>query len=129
MRPRGSSRTLERRRRRAVKLLKRGLSMKEVARRVGVSVASVCRWKQAVMAGGPGALAARPAPGRPRKLTNAQCRRLLQLLRKGARHYGYPDDSWTLKRVARLIRREFGATYHHGHVWRILRRYGWHRVK
>ena len=125
MRPHGSAKTLEQRRRRAVELLKRGLTMEEVSHRVGCSISSVCRWKQAVTQGGPEALKAKPVPGRPRKLQDAECERLLELLLAGARAYGYPNELWTLKRIARVIRREFGADYHPNHVWRLLRRFGW----
>jgi putative transposase len=97
------------------------MTMADVARRLHVSVASVCRWRQAADAGGSKALAAKPVPGRPRKLTEAECKRLLRLLKKGAKVYGYPDDRWTLKRVADMIRREFDVVYHIGHVWRLLR--------
>lgn len=125
MRPKGSPKTLERRRRRAVELLASGMTMAEVARRLRVSVASVCRWRQAMKAGDPEALAAKPVSGRPRKLTEAECQRLLRLLNTGAKAYGHPDDRWTLKRVADLILREFDVVYHPGHVWRLLRRCGW----
>ena len=101
--------------------------MAEVAKRVGTSVASVCRWKKAVAAGGTAAVAAKPVPGRPRKLGEAECRRLLKLLRIGARAYGHHTESWTLKKIAELIRREFGVEYHPNHVWRLLRRCGWTR--
>ena len=125
MRPPGSSKSLEQRRRRAVALLKRGLSMTEVAERVGTSVASVCRWKQAATAGGPAALAAKPVPGRPSKLTAAPCRRLVKLLAKGATAYGHPDERWTLRRIAKMIKREFGVEYHPNHIGRLLKRCGW----
>jgi transposase len=116
---------LERRRRRAVELLKRGLTMEEVCHRVGSSISSVSRWHQAVTQGGPKALTAKPVPGRPRKLGDAECRRLLEVLLKGAMAYGYPNELWTLKRIARVIEREFHVDYHPNHVWRLLRRYHW----
>jgi hypothetical protein len=47
MRPFGSPKTLERRRRRAVALLQQGLSVREVARRVQASVRSVSQWRNA----------------------------------------------------------------------------------
>jgi len=125
MRPHGSAKTLERRRRRAVELLKTGLTMEEVSHRVGTSTASVCRWNQAFQEGGAKALKAKPVPGRPRKLQPGECLRLLELLLKGARAYGYPNELWTLKRIARVIRREFAVTYHPNHVWRLLRGCGW----
>lgn len=125
MRPHGSAKTLERRRRRAVELLKRGLTMEEVCHRVGSSISSVSRWRQAVTQGGLKALAGKPVPGRPRKLGEAECRRLLELLLKGAVAYGYPNELWTLARIARVIEREFRVDYHPNHVWRLLRRYRW----
>ena len=93
-------------------LLDGGLTMKEVSHRVGTSIASVSRWRQAVAEGGLGALAAKPVPGRPRKLSKPKCSRLLELLLKGAMAYGYPNELWTLKRIARVILREFGVGYH-----------------
>jgi len=125
MRPHGSAETLEHRRRRAMELLDSGLSMQEVSHRLGTSVASVCRWQQAVAEGGPAALAAKPVPGRPPKLTKVQCSRLLDALLKGAMAYGYPNEIWTLKRIAKVIRQEFGVRYHPNHVWRILRELRW----
>lgn len=125
MRPHGSAKTLELRRQRAMDLLNSGLTLKEVSHRVGASMASVSRWRQAAAEGGRAALAAKPVPGRPRKLQEKECRRLVALLLKGAMAYGYPNELWTLKRIARVIRREFGVRYHPNHVWRVLRRLRW----
>jgi len=125
MRPHGSAKTLEQRRLRAVALLEAGLTMEEVSHRVGTSIASVSRWHQAVVEGGVAALAAKPVPGRPRKLQKSECRRLVKLLLKGAMAYGYPNELWTLKRIARVIFREFGVRYHPNHVWRVLRELRW----
>jgi transposase len=106
-------------------LLKDGLNVEEVAAVVESSTSSVCRWKQMLAAGGRAALSAKPIPGRPRKLQEADFLRLLGVLLKGALAYGYPNDLWTLKRIAQMIRREFGVAYHPNHVWRLLRRCGW----
>ena len=125
MRPHGSAKTLEHRRRQAVELLKAGLTMEEVSHRVGCSKASVCRWKQTLAQGGAKALTAKPVPGRPRKLLDEQCRQLLTLLLKGAVANGYPNELWTLDRIAEVIVREFGVYYHPNHVWRLLRRHCW----
>ena len=125
MRPHGSAKTLEQRRRRAIELLDTGLSMEDVSHRVGTSIASVWRWRQTVAEGGPAALVAKPVPGRPRKLQKDKCQRLLALLLKGPMAYGYPNELWTLKRIARVILREFGVRYHPNHVWRVLRQLRW----
>jgi transposase len=125
MRPFGSPKTLERRRRRAVALLQQGLSLREVARRVHASVSSVSQWRNAWRQGGDGALAPKPVPGRPRKLTDAQRHQLLNLLLQGARANGFPNELWTLTRIAAVIRVHFGVRYHPAHVWKILRRLNW----
>jgi transposase len=125
MRPFGSPADLEARRRRAVALLDKGLGVREVARQIGCAPASVSRWQAEVRSRGPDGVQARPAPGRPRRLTARQRARLLQLLLKGASAQGFSTDLWTLPRVATVITRTFGVTYHPAHVWKILRGEGW----
>ena len=53
MRPHGSPKALERRRRRAVALLKQKLSLHEIARRIGCHPSSVLRWRNALRAASP----------------------------------------------------------------------------
>ena len=125
MRPIGSPASLEKRRRRAVELSKEGKGIREVARQVRASPGAVHRWIQDWKRGGDAALAAKPAPGRPCKLTPKQRERLLKRLLSGALACGFPNEMWTLKRIATLIRREFGVRYHPSHVWRLLQACGW----
>jgi transposase len=125
MRPYGSPKTLEKRRRRAIALLAQGLHVSEVARRVQASVGSVHQWQQRWAHGGEAALAAKPAPGRPRKLTAQQGEQLRHLLLQGAKAYGFPNELWTLKRIATVIWRECGVRYHPSHVWKVLRSWHW----
>lgn len=51
------------------------------------------------------------------------------ILLKGAKAAGFATDLWTLERVAQVIARELGVTYHPGHVWYILRGMGWSAQK
>jgi hypothetical protein len=46
---------------------------------------------------------------------------LEQLLLKGAPAHGFPNELWTAARVALLIQRHFGVTYHPEHVRSLLR--------
>lgn len=125
MRPSGSPEELERRRVRAIALLRQGLAPVEIARGIGVDRRSVRRWRASYERGGAAHLAARPAPGRPSKL-NARARSKLQRhLLKGARAFGYATDLWTCPRVAELIRHEFRVRYHVDHIGRLLRAMGW----
>lgn len=119
MRPPGSAKELESRRRRAISLIQAGYSQADVARQVGASESSVHRWLQMARRKGD-ALAAIPHPGRPRLLSAADDRKLVRLLKKGAASFGWPNNLWTAPRVGSLIQREFGIDYHSDYVRRIL---------
>jgi len=124
MRPKGSAEELFRRRLRAMKLLDQGLSMVEVARRVDAHLRTVRRWRRAGEAGGEEALRPRPVPGAPPKLTPEQRDELVETLLAGAQAAGFDSDLWTGRRIADLIRRRFGVTYHERYVLRLLRALG-----
>ena len=83
MRPHGSPDALEARRQRVVALLKQELSLHEIARRLGCHASSVLRWRNAWQAGGLDGLKAKPAAGRPPRLTATQKARLVRLLVQG----------------------------------------------
>jgi transposase len=121
MRPYGSPKTLERRRRRAIALLAQGLTLSQVARRVQASVGTVYQWRQAWRTGGEEALAPKPVPGRPRTLTAQQGEQLVHSLSQGARAHGFANELWTLRRIAAVLRVQFGVRYHPAHVWKGLR--------
>jgi len=125
MRPYGSPKALEERRRRAVVLVTRHLSLHEVARRIRCDPSSVLRWRDAVRREGADALRAKPAPGRPCRLTRRQKERLVGLLLKGAMANGYRTELWTTLRIAELIRRQMGVVYHRNHVGKLLHGLGW----
>ena len=72
MRPKGSPKLLEERRRSVITFLKQKLSLHEIARRIGCHASSVMRWRDALQSGGQKALKAKPAPGRPPRLTVKQ---------------------------------------------------------
>ena len=100
------------------------LSQAAVARQLGVSREAV-RQGYATWAGaGVRGLRRRPKTGRPPKLSAAEWRRLARLLRRGSVACGYDTEQWTLKRVAHLIRREFGVRYHPRYLERPLRALG-----
>jgi transposase len=95
-----------------------------VATVMGVHPKTVARWVR--LSRRPGGLDARPQPGPTPGLTDADLRRLEELLAKGAKAHGWHNELRTAARVARLIERHFGAAYHPEHVRKILkRRLGW----
>src|SRR6266511_2167461 len=63
--------------------------------------------------------------GRPSRLTDRDWRRVERALLAGAEAHGFDTDLWTLPRVAEVIWRLRGVSYHPGHVWWLLRRHQW----
>jgi transposase len=108
MRSTGTPQELERRRRLAVERLREGYTAEEVADFLGVDPRSVRRWRAASRSG-PAALAARPAAGRPPKLTAAQGKVIRRWLAESPAAFGFDTELWTAARLARLIEDEFGA--------------------
>lgn len=125
MRPIGTQKQLEQRRIHAVKLLQDGHGIRQTARMIGASPSSVVRWRDAHKKGGQKALASKPPPSRPPKLSDKQLLKLQKLLLKGPKASGYKTDLWTLQRIAKLIHKHFGINYHISHVWRLLQKMGW----
>ncbi len=123
--PRRDFHALELRRQRAARLFASGEIMADVAHALRVSRQSVSRWYQEWRRGGRAALRGAGRAGRKPKLPPAQLARVDQALRRGARAHGFATDLWTLPRVATVIERLTGVSYHPGHVWRLLRALGW----
>ena len=111
MRPPGSPAELERRRLRAIDLLQRDIHVHVVAERLGVDRRSVRRWKRAHRGQGRAGLRARPAAGRPPKLTGTQRRQLVRMVVAGPKAAGYRTSRWTCRRLVDLIRHSFKVVY------------------
>ena len=114
---------LERRRFRALRLLRQGLNQSEVARRVRVVRQSVARWVALDRKNGERALRQAGRAGRKPRLTERQKATLEQRLLAGPERLGYDTSLWSSERVAHLIEQEFGVRYHPGHVWKLLVRW------
>lgn len=112
------------RRLRAWELHQQGWTGKAIARALGASEAAVSTWLKRARAGGVATLKRHPPPGATPKLTVAQRAQLPALLSKGAEWYDFVGNVWTTKRVAAVIKREFGVTYHPAHVSRLVRQVG-----
>ncbi len=112
------------RRLRAWELHRAGWSGKAIAEALGASQAAVSTWLKRARAGGVEALKRHPPPGATPKLTAEQRAQLPALLAKGAEWYDFVGNVWTTKRVAAVVQREFGVSYHPAHVSRLVRQAG-----
>lgn len=109
----------------AARLLEKGYSQSEVARRVGAHRQSVSQWAAELREKGRAGLKKAGRAGRKPRLSSDQLSKIEQGLKQGPEALGYETGLWTSARVAHLIERECGVTYHPGHVWRLLRQLGW----
>ena len=89
-----------------------------------VSIDARCGGGSARIVGRAGRACARPASGRPPKLTAAQRRRLARLVVAGPEAAGYATNLWTCRRIVDVIRQHFKVVYHPDHVGRLLRACG-----
>jgi transposase len=112
---------LEGRRRRAWELKQAGWKQQDIATALGVTPGAVSQWLRRAREGGVEALRRHPAKGPTPKLTPEQFSQLPGLVAPGAEAYGYRGQVWTTKRVAEVIWRTFGVSYHPAHVSRLLR--------
>lgn len=111
-------------RRVAVELLQEGMTITEVARRLEVSMSSVKRWKKAFAEGGVAALARKQSKPRGRRLSSEQIELLCEIIIAGPLAAGFDTDLWTCPRIAEVVDREFGISYHPDHLGRILHELG-----
>src|SRR3712207_2728689 len=70
------------------------------------------------------ALKHKPPPGAKARLSEEQRAKLPELLARGAPAHGFRGEVWTCARVAEVIRKEFGVSYHPAHISRLIRALG-----
>jgi transposase len=110
----------EGRRRRAWELKQQGWKQQDIAAALGVTEGAVSQWLKRAHEQGVEGLRRHPAPGRQPRLTPEQLAQLPALVERGAEAYGFRGQVWTCQRVAEVIRRTFGVSYHPAHVSRLL---------
>jgi transposase len=101
-----------------------GFSIAEIAEFLGVDPRSVRRWHAAFRTQGAAGLAARPASGRPPKLTATQEKVVRRWLADNPTDHGFATELWTAPRLARLIEREWGVRFRPEYLTTWLRRRG-----
>ena len=108
-------------RQRAVRAVQDGMSRKAVAAAYGVERTTLYRWMQKYEVDGESGLERKAGSGRRRKLEELSEDELRALVLKGAQHFGYETDLWTVGRLRRIITEEFAIVLSKNTVWRRLR--------
>ena len=114
----------EGRRLRAYELKQEGWRQTEIAEALGVTEGAVSQWMKRARKEGVEGLRHKPPPGATPRLSYQERAKLPELLAWGAEAHGFRGEVWTCERVATVIRREFGVSYHPAHVSRIVRALG-----
>ena len=110
----------EGRRQRAWELKHQGWKQQDIAPALGVTPGAVSQWLKRGREQGVAGRRRHPAPGRQPRLSTAHRAQLPALVERGAEASGFRWQVWTCQRVAEVIRRTFGVTYHPAHVSRLL---------
>jgi transposase len=111
----------EGRRLRAYELKQQGWKQTHIADALGVTEGAVSQWMKRAREEGVEGLRHKPPPGATPRLSEQERTKLPELLAQGAEAYGFRGDVWTCERVAIVIRKEFGVSYHPAHVSRLLK--------
>jgi transposase len=111
----------EGRRLRAYELKQRGWKQTQIADALGVTEGAVSQWMKRAREEGVEGLRHKPPPGATPRLSEDERARLPELLAQGAEAHGFRGEVWTCERVATVIGKEFGVSYHPAHVSRLLK--------
>ncbi len=109
------------RRRRAWDLSQQGWSQKRIAEALGVTEGAVSQWMKRGREQGEEGLSGKIAAGPQARLTQEQLEQLPRLLEQGAQAHGFAGEVWTTERVAMLIKKQSGVSYHPAHMSRVLK--------
>lgn len=99
----------------------------EIARDLGVSKSTVSLWKKRWKAQGEAGLKATKGGGPPPRTFDVE--RFEEDLAKGAKHYSYPTEGWSTRRIAEMLYLTQDVRFHSQHMRRILHQLGYSRQK
>lgn len=119
----GGYSTLEMRSR-AVLAVERGQAVGQVAEAYGINRTTLFRWVRRFGIEGSRGLERRVGSGRPRLLTALDMEAVNDIVLEPASVFGFETDLWTVGRLRRVIREQYGVTVSPDTVWRRLREAG-----
>jgi transposase len=102
-----------------------GYRQQAIADALGLTQGAVSQIIARAKAGGVEALYHCKPPGAKPRLTVAEKADLITKLRQGAPAHGFQGDVWTCERIAELIKKEYGVSYHPDYIGPLLRQLGW----
>lgn len=117
-------------RQQAIKAVREGQSVKNVAASFGVNPRSVFRWLADFASGGQNALLAKPIPGRPSKVSAEELEWIAKAVRDNTpQQFKFEFGLWTLSLIRHLINRQFKKELSVSTVHRLMRTLGFSAQK
>ena len=116
MRTPGSPVELERRRLLALRHVREGHSVDEIAEFLDVTPRSVRRWMTTYAENGRSALKAQAVSGRPPKLDYTQEKIIHRWLSRSPMDLGFTTELWTANRLASMIRQTWEVEFNHRYL-------------
>lgn len=115
----------------ALLFVSQGIPVAKAAELLEVSAQSIYTWLREFILEGMDSFVYKRSPGRPPRLTGAQRKRLVELLKAGPEAAGYSIGCWNSILVQDLISREFKVTYNRLYVCALLHNLGfsWQKAR
>lgn len=110
-------------------LFSKNMVQADVARQVGVSKSTICRWYKDWESRNKTEVGPAGRRGGVCRLSLAQLEQLKKELLRGPKAHGHSTELWTLARIAALIEKVFGVGYRTGSVWYLMRQIGFSAQK
>ncbi|HLD87679.1 MAG TPA: IS630 family transposase [Candidatus Nanoarchaeia archaeon] len=101
---------------------KQGWKLEEIAKSMEQPLMTVHNWIRRLHENGLAGLNDKKQPGRPHQLTVKQRREIVKFLERGPPYNKH--GLWTTKEVQELLRKKYGVSFVHQHVWRMLDKLG-----
>jgi transposase len=108
----------------AATLFAKNMVQADVARQVGVSKSTICRWYKDWGSRNQQEVGPAGRRGGVCKLSKEQLEQLKRELLRGPRAHGYLTELWTLSRIRLLVEKLFGVSYRTGSIWYLMRQLG-----
>lgn len=119
-----SHEVLENYRFRTIELHNEGKKVNEIAHFFGVHRGSVSNWITTYNRKGRDSLKSKKSSGRPRKISENEMKRIINILQDDAINYGFETPLWTCKRLQQIIQKRIGKKIHTTNVMRLLKKLG-----
>lgn len=103
---------------------KKGMSIQAISDAIEVPYSTTERWLVEATLRKLSAVHDKPKPGRPCRLTTKQLRKVYRIVSEDPKKHGFQGGAWTARRLAAVVKKEFGVEYGERGMQLLLHRIG-----